>query len=81
MGPASVAAAVDVLGAQRIGHGVRAIEDDALLARLVDSEVMLCPPSSTSSTITMTWIDTTCAPHNSVLCSTRTHRMWFDDDR
>jgi aminodeoxyfutalosine deaminase len=35
-GPASVVAALDVLGAVRIGHGVRSMEDPALVARLVD---------------------------------------------
>jgi adenosine deaminase len=47
-GPASVRAALDVLGARRIAHGVRAIEDPALLARLAAEGVVLdvCPTSN-----------------------------------
>jgi len=47
-GPASVRAALDALGAQRIAHGVRAVEDAALLARLAAEGVVLdvCPTSN-----------------------------------
>lgn len=48
-GPASgVVEALDVLGADRIGHGVRAIEDPALMERLVRDAVPLdvCPSSN-----------------------------------
>ncbi|KAF0962204.1 adenosine deaminase [Rhodococcus sp. T7] len=40
--------ALDLLGAERIDHGVRALEDPALVARLVDEEVPLtvCPLSN-----------------------------------
>ncbi len=46
--PESVAASVDVLEADRIGHGVAAINDDALLTRLVRDRVPLdvCPTSN-----------------------------------
>ncbi len=46
--PESVAASIDVLGADRIGHGVAAVKDDALLARLVRDRVPLdvCPTSN-----------------------------------
>ena len=47
-GPASVATALDRLGVRRIEHGVRAIEDSAVIARLVDEGVTLdvCPWSN-----------------------------------
>jgi adenosine deaminase len=47
-GPDSVAACLDSLGAQRIGHGVRATEDPALLERLATAGVTLeiCPMSN-----------------------------------
>lgn len=45
-GPESVRAALD-MGARRIGHGVRAIEDPALVARLAEEQITLeCCPSS-----------------------------------
>ena len=39
-GPASVRGALDVLHADRIGHGVRAIEDPELVKRLADEQVV-----------------------------------------
>ena len=47
-GPSSVAACLDALGAQRIGHGVRATEDPALVERLAAAGVTLeiCPMSN-----------------------------------
>ncbi|MDQ1509464.1 MAG: adenosine deaminase, partial [Actinomycetota bacterium] len=47
-GPESVIGALDALGADRIEHGVRAIEDPALVRRLADSDVCLdvCPTSN-----------------------------------
>ncbi|WP_338933313.1 adenosine deaminase [Streptomyces netropsis] len=46
--PAYVWEALDVLGVDRIDHGVRAMEDDALVARLVADQVplTLCPLSN-----------------------------------
>jgi adenosine deaminase len=48
LGPESVAEALDIVGADRIQHGVRVIEDPALLARLAASGVCLdvCPTSN-----------------------------------
>jgi adenosine deaminase len=47
-GPASVYGALDALGARRICHGVRAMEDPALVERLAADEVVLdiCPTSN-----------------------------------
>lgn len=46
--PSYVRAALDVLGAERIDHGVRSLEDDLLVARLVEERVPLtvCPLSN-----------------------------------
>ncbi len=48
VGPASVWGAIQVLGAERLGHGVRAIEDPALVAYLVEQRIPLeiCPTSN-----------------------------------
>jgi adenosine deaminase len=47
-GAQSVRAAVEVLGAERIGHGVRAMEDSAVVAMLADRRIPLevCPTSN-----------------------------------
>ena len=47
-GPDSVRRAVDALGAQRVMHGVRSVEDADLLRRLADENVTLdvCPTSN-----------------------------------
>lgn len=47
-GSDEVRVAVDVLGADRVGHGVRAVEDERLLARLADAGTHLevCPSSN-----------------------------------
>jgi adenosine deaminase len=46
--PASIVGALDALGAERIDHGVRCLEDDALVARLVRERIPLtvCPLSN-----------------------------------
>src|SRR5262245_8011131 len=47
-GPESIWSALDGLGAKRIGHGVRAIEDPQLVAHLADEGITceLCPTSN-----------------------------------
>lgn len=47
-GPRSVRGALDTLGAQRVAHGVRAIEDPALVDRLAAEQICLdvCPTSN-----------------------------------
>jgi len=47
-GPESVAECVDDLGADRVGHGVRAAESDRLLERLADRQICceVCPTSN-----------------------------------
>jgi adenosine deaminase len=47
-GPQSVRDALDLLGADRIQHGIRAIEDPSLIALIVDAGVCLdvCPSSN-----------------------------------
>jgi adenosine deaminase len=47
-GPESIWGAIQALGAERLGHGIRAIEDPALLAHLVEERIALevCPTSN-----------------------------------
>ncbi|MBB6350366.1 adenosine deaminase [Nonomuraea muscovyensis] len=48
LGPRSVAQCVDDLGADRVGHGVRAAEDARLMERLADRQICceVCPSSN-----------------------------------
>jgi len=52
-GPDSVRGALDALGADRIQHGVRAVEDADLVTRLADDQVCLdvCPTSNVSLSV------------------------------
>ena len=53
-GPESVRGALDALGADRLQHGVRAVEDPALLERLAEEEVCcdVCPSSNVLLSVT-----------------------------
>ncbi|MEU0572403.1 adenosine deaminase [Nonomuraea sp. NPDC005983] len=48
LGPRSIAQCVDDLGADRVGHGVRAAEDERLMERLADRQICceVCPTSN-----------------------------------
>ncbi|HEY0938116.1 MAG TPA: adenosine deaminase, partial [Trebonia sp.] len=50
VGPASVIAALDLLHASRLGHGVRSVEDPRLVERLAAAQVTceVCPSSNVS---------------------------------
>ena len=56
-GPESVRAALDDLGVERIGHGVRAIEDLALVDRLAENGIVLevCPGSNVALGVYPDW--------------------------
>lgn len=56
-GPESVRGALDDLGVARIGHGVRAAEDPALVARLAEQGVTLeiCPGSNVALGVAPGW--------------------------
>ncbi|MBM7067371.1 adenosine deaminase [Actibacterium sp. 188UL27-1] len=58
-GPASVRDSLDHLKVERIGHGVRAIEDPALVERLAAESVVLevCPGSNISLGVYPQWSD------------------------
>jgi len=57
-GPESVREALDDLGVERIGHGVRAIEDRALVDRLAEDGIVLevCPGSNVALGVYPDWL-------------------------
>jgi aminodeoxyfutalosine deaminase len=56
-GPESVWEAIEVLQVDRIGHGIRAIEDETLVRRLVEKRLPLecCPTSNIATGIVRDW--------------------------
>lgn len=56
-GPSSVRGAIDVLGVDRIGHGIRLVEDPALLDRVVETQIPLevCPTSNLRTGVVASW--------------------------
>lgn len=58
-GPDSVWGAIRTLGVERVGHGIRSIEDDTLIAHLVDTGLPLevCPTSNLRTGVASSWDD------------------------
>ncbi len=56
-GPDSVRGALDVLGVERVGHGIRIVEDGELLDRVVREQVPLevCPTSNVRTGVVSGW--------------------------
>ncbi|MBC2932735.1 adenosine deaminase [Nocardioides sp. zg-1228] len=77
-GPAHVRMCLDSLGAQRLGHGVRTVEDPALLDRVVESGVALevCPVSNVSLGV---YSDLTSVPLPQLLAAGATVALGADD--
>jgi adenosine deaminase len=78
LGPASVRTVVDALGAQRLGHGVRAASDPDLLAELVDRGVAfeVCPVSNVSLGV---YADVAAVPVPTLLAAGATIALGADD--
>ena len=77
-GPAGVRACLDSLHADRLGHGVRSIEDPALLDRLVEGGVALevCPVSNVALGV---YSDLTSVPLPDLLAAGATVALGADD--
>ncbi len=58
-GPKNVWEAIDDLGARRIGHGIRSVEDPVLVTRLARDGILLetCPTSNYVTRSVATWAD------------------------
>jgi adenosine deaminase len=78
LGPASVRTVMEALHAQRIGHGVRSVEDPALLAQIVDRGIALeiCPVSNVALGV---YSDLTSVPLPDLLEAGATVALGADD--
>jgi adenosine deaminase len=78
LGPASVRTCVESLHAERLGHGVRAVEDPALLAEIVAGGVALeiCPVSNVALGV---YSDLTSVPLPDLLAAGATVALGADD--
>src|SRR3954469_644457 len=78
VGPSSVRRCVDSLHADRLGHGVRSVEDPDLLARLVDAGIALeiCPVSNVALGV---YSDLTSVPLPAILAAGATVALGADD--
>ena len=78
LGPASVRTCLDVLHADRLGHGVRSVEDPALLDRIVEAGVALevCPVSNVALGV---YSDLTSVPLPTLLEAGATVALGADD--
>jgi adenosine deaminase len=78
LGPASVRTVVEALHAQRIGHGVRSVEDPELLAHIVDRGITLevCPVSNVALGV---YSDLTSVPLPDLLDAGATVALGADD--
>ena len=78
LGPASVRVCLDTLRADRLGHGVRSVEDPALLDRIVEAGVVLevCPVSNVALGV---YSDLTSVPLPTLLAAGATVALGADD--
>jgi adenosine deaminase len=78
VGPPSVRTCVDALHADRLGHGVRSVEDPDLLARVVDAGIALeiCPVSNVALGV---YSDLTSVPLPAILAAGATVALGADD--
>ncbi len=78
LGPASIRSCLDALHADRLGHGVRAAEDPALLDRIVEAGIVLevCPVSNVALGV---YSDLTSVPLPTLLAAGATVALGADD--
>ena len=78
LGPASVRVCLDTLRADRLGHGVRSVEDPVLLDRIVEAGVVLevCPVSNVALGV---YSDLTSVPLPTLLAAGATVALGADD--